>query len=145
MSCSTIANAHFGLYATNYNFASNNSLVNYHSHPTPVGHDLPDGQMGSLDYDPAHAYPGCQGYFEWEGEVKTARRNCWGCGATNEYRYRVEPIVEGTNAGGHMDVVSTPELANLGHLVYQMNNKLVFLEKRLVEEEQKVAELEVIN
>ena len=94
-----------------------------------MGHDLPDGQMGSLDYDPAHTYPGCQGYFEWEGEVKTARRNCWGCGAVNEYWYQVEPIVEGTNAGGHMDVASTPKLANLGHLVYQMNNKLAFLEK----------------
>ena len=110
-----------------------------------MGHDLPNGQMGSLDYDPAHAYPGCQGYFEWEGEVKTARCNCWGCGATDEYRYWVEPIVEGTNTGGHMDVASTPELANLGYLVYQMNNKWSFLEKCLVEEEKKVAELEVIN
>ena len=124
MSRSTIADAHFGVYATDYNFASNNSLVNYHSHPIPVGHDLPEGQAASLNDDPAHAYPGCQGFFEWEGEVKTARRNCWGCGAQDEYCYHVEPIVEGTNTGGYMDVASTPELANLGHLVYQMNNKL---------------------
>ena len=101
--------------------------------------------MASLDYDPAHAYPGCQGYFEWEGEVKTAKRSCWGCGARDEYRYQVEPIVEGTNAGGHMEVASTPELANLGHLVYQLNNKVAFLEQRLGEEEKKVATLEVNN
>ena len=101
--------------------------------------------MASLDYDPAHAYPGCQGYFEWEGEVKTAKRSCWGCGARDEYCYQVEPIVEGTNAGGHMEVASTPELANLGHLVYQLNNKVAFLEQRLGQEEKKVAELEVIN
>ena len=101
--------------------------------------------MASLDYDPAHAYPGCQGYFEWEGEVKTAKHSCWGCGARDEYCYRVEPIVEGTNAGGHMEVASTPELANLGHLVYQLNNKVAFLEQRLGEEEKKVAGLEVIN
>ena len=101
--------------------------------------------MASLDYDPAHAYPRCQGYFEWEGEVKTAKRSCWGCGAWDEYRYRVEPIVEGTNAGGHMEVASTPELANLGHLVYQLNNKVAFLEQRLGEEEKKVAVLEVNN
>ena len=44
-----------------------------------------------------------------------------------------------------MDVASTPELANLGHLVYQLNNKLVFLECCLVDEEKKVVELEVIN
>ena len=145
MSRSTIADSHFGVYATDYNFTSNSSLVNFHSHPIPTGSDLPDGQMASLDYDPAHAYPGCQGYFEWEGEVKTAKRSCWGCGARDEYRYRVEPIVEGTNAGGHMDVASTPELANLGHLVYQLNNKVAFLEQRLGEEERKVATLEVNN
>ena len=45
------------------------------------------------------------------------KRSCWGCGARDEYHYQVEPIVEGTNAGGHMEVASTPELANLGHLV----------------------------
>ena len=101
--------------------------------------------MASLDYDPAHAYPGCQGYFEWEGEVKTAKRSCWGCDARDEYRYWVEPIVEGTNTGGHMEVASTPELANLGHLVYQLNNKVAFLERRLGEEEKKVATLEVNN
>ena len=102
MSHSTIADSHFGVYATDYNFTSNSSLVNFHSHPTPSSLDLPDGQMASLDYDLAHAYPGCQGYFEWEGEVKTAKHSCWGCGAQDEYRYWVEPIVEGTNAGGHM-------------------------------------------
>ena len=144
MSCSTIADSHFGVYATDYNFTSNSSLVNFHSHPTPSGLDLPDGQMASLDYDLAHAYPCCQGYFEWEGEVKTAKHSCWGCGARDEYRYRVEPIVEGTNAGGHMEVASTPELANLGHLVYQLNNKVAFLEQHLGQEK-KVAELEVIN
>ena len=101
--------------------------------------------MASLDYNPAHAYPGCQGYFEWEGEVKTAKRSCWGCGAQDEYHYQVEPIVEGTNTGGHMEVASTLELANLGHLVYQLNNKVAFLEQRLGQEEKKVAELEVIN
>ena len=101
--------------------------------------------MALLDYDPAHAYPGCQGYFEWEGEVKTAKHSCWGCGAQDKYHYQVEPIVEGTNAGGHMEVASTPELANLGHLVYQLNNKVAFLEQRLGQEEKKVAELEVIN
>ena len=145
MSCSTIADSHFGVYTTDYNFTSNSSLVNFHSHPIPTGSDLPEGQMASLDYDPAHAYPGCQGYFEWEGEVKTAKHSCWGCGARDEYHYRVEPIVEGTNAGGHMEVASTPELANLGHLVYQLNNKVAFLEQRLGEEEKKVATLEVNN
>ena len=94
-----------------------------------------------MDYDPAHAYPGCQGYFEWEGEVKTAKCSCWGCRARDEYRYRVEPIVEGTNASGHVEVASTPELVNLGHLVYQLNNKVAFLEQRLGQEEKKVAEL----
>ena len=44
-----------------------------------------------------------------------------------------------------MEVASTPELANLGHLVYQLNNKVAFLEQRLGQEEKKVAELEVIN
>ena len=145
MSRSTIADSHFGVYATDYNFTSNSSLVNFHSHPLPTGSDLPEGQMASLDYDPAHAYPGCQGYSEWEGEVKTAKCSCWGCSAWDEYRYRVEPIVEGTNASGHMEVASTPELANLGHLVYQLNNKVAFLEQRLGQEEKKVAELEVIN
>ena len=43
-----------------------------------------------------------------------------------------------------MEVASTPELANLGHLVYQLNNKVAFLESRLGQEK-KVAELEVIN
>ena len=100
MSRSTIADSHFGVYATDYNFMSNSSLVNFHSHPLPTGSDLPQGQMASLDYDPAHAYPGCQGYFEWEGEVKTAKCSCWGCGARDEYCYRVEPIVEGTNVSG---------------------------------------------
>ena len=76
-----------------------------------------------------------------------SHKNCTltGCGARDEYRYRVEPIVEGTNAGGHMEVASTPELANLGHLVYQLNNKVAFLEQRLGQEEKKVADLEVIN
>ena len=101
--------------------------------------------MASLDYNSAHAYPGCQGYFEWEGEVKTAKCSCWDCGARDEYRYQVEPIVEGTNASGHMEVASTPELANLGHLVYQLNNKVAFLEQCLGEEEKKVAVLEVNN
>ena len=110
-----------------------------------MGHDLPNGQMNSLDYNPVHAFPGCQGYFEWEGEVKTAKCSCWGCGAKDKYHYRVEPIVEGTNTGGYMECASTPELANLGHLVYQLNNKLVFVERCLVDEEKKVAELEVIN
>ena len=87
MSRLTIADSHFGVYATDYNFTNNSSLVNFHSHPIPTGSDLPEGQMASLDYDPAHAYPGCQGYFEWEGEVKTAKRSCWGCGAQDEYRY----------------------------------------------------------
>ena len=145
MSRSTIAESHFGVYATDYNFTNNSSLVNFHSHPLPTSSDLPKGQMASLDYDPAHAYPGCQGYFEWEGEVKTAKRSCWGCGARDEYHYWVKPIVEGTNAGGHMEVASTPELVNLGHLVYQLNNKVAFLEQRLGQEEKKVAELEVIN
>ena len=77
--------------------------------------------------------------------MKTAKRSCWGCGARDEYRYRVEPIVEGTNAGGHMEVASTPELVNLGHLVYQLNNKVAFLEQRLGQEEKKVADLEVNN
>ena len=128
ISCSTITDSHFGLYATDYNFTNNESLVWPHLHPTPVGHDLPDSQMNSLDYNPAHAFPGCQGYFEWEGEVKTAKRSCWGCGAKDEYRYRVEPIVGGTNAGCYMECASTLELANLGHLVYQLNNKVVFFE-----------------
>ena len=145
MSRSTIANSHFGLYTTNYNFTNNNSLVKPHSHPTPVGHDLLDGQLNSLDYNPAHAFPGCQGYFEWEGEVKMAKHSCWGCGAKDEYRYCVEPMVEGTNAGGYMEAASTPKLANLGHLVYQLNNKLVFFKRCLADEEKKVAELEVIN
>ena len=57
----------------------------------------------------------------------------------------MEPIVEGTNAGGYMECASTPKLANLGHLVYQLNNKLVFFERQLADEEKKVAELEVIN
>ena len=78
-------------------------------------------------------------------KVKTAKCSCWGCGAQDEYRYRVEPIVEGTNAGGHMEVTSTPKLANLGHLVYQLNNKVAFLEQHLGEEEKKVAVLEVNN
>ena len=43
-----------------------------------------------------------------------------------------------------MEVASTPELANLGHLVYQLNNKVAFLEQRLGEEK-KVATLEVNN
>ena len=77
--------------------------------------------------------------------MKTAKCSCWGCGAQDEYCYQVEPIVEGTNAGGHTEVASTPELANLGHLVYQLNNKLAFLEQCLGQEEKKVAELEVIN
>ena len=68
-----------------------------------------------------------------------------GLWAKDEYCYQVEPIVEGTNAGGYMDAASTPKLANLGHLVYQLNNKLVFFECRLADEEKKVAELEVIN
>ena len=53
--------------------------------------------------------------------------------------------MEGTNADGYMEVASTLELANLGHLVYQLNNKVAFLEQRLGQEEKKVAELEVIN
>ena len=57
-----------------------------------------------------------------------AKRSCWGCGTKDEYCYRVEPIVEGTNAGGCMEAASTPKLANLGHLVYQLNNKLAFFE-----------------
>ena len=145
MSRSTITDSHFGLYATDYNFTNNESLVCPHLHPTPVVHDLPNGQLNSLDYNPAHAFPGCQGYFEWEGEVKTAKCSCWGCGAKGKYRYRVEPIVEGTNAGGYMECASTQELANLGHLVYQLNDKLVFFECCLADEEKKVAELEVIN
>ena len=44
-----------------------------------------------------------------------------------------------------MEVASTPELANLGHLVYQLNNKVAFLEQRLGQEEKKVADLEVTN
>ena len=52
--------------------------------------------------------------------------------------------MEGTNTGGHMEVASTLELANLGHLVYQLNNKVAFLEQRLGQEEKKVVELEVI-
>ena len=53
--------------------------------------------------------------------------------------------MEGTNAGGHMEVASTPELANLGHLVYQLNNKVAFLEQCLGQEEKKVVDLEVNN
>ena len=118
MSHSTIADSHFGVYVTDYNFTNNDSLVQPHSHPTPIGHDLPDGQLNSLDYNLAHAFPGCQGYFEWEGKVKMAKRSCWGCSVKDKYCYRVEPIIKGSNAGGYMDVASTPELANLGHLVY---------------------------
>ena len=51
-----------------------------------------------------------------------AKCSCWSCGAKDEYCYHVEPIVEGTNAGGYMNAASTPELANLGHLVYQPKN-----------------------
>ena len=36
MSHSTIADSHFGIYATDYNFTSNSSLVNFHSHPIPT-------------------------------------------------------------------------------------------------------------
>ena len=53
--------------------------------------------------------------------------------------------MEGTNASGYLEATSTPELANLGHLVYQLNNKVAFLEQRLCSEEKKVADLEVIN
>ena len=59
MSRSTIADSHFGVYAMDYNFTSNSSLVNFHSHLILTGSDLPEGQIASLDYDPAHAYPGC--------------------------------------------------------------------------------------
>ena len=47
--------------------------------------------------------------------------------------------------GLYLEAASTPELANLGHLVYQLNNKVAFLEQCLGSEEKKVAKLEVIN
>ena len=58
---------------------------------------------------------------------------------------RTNTVTGWTNAGGHMECASTPELANLGHLVYQLNSKLAFFECCLADEEKKVAELEVIN
>ena len=70
----------------------------------------------------------------WKQEISPGKQISW-----------QEPIVEGTNASGYLEAASTPKLANLGHLVYQLNNKVAFLEQRLGSEEKKVAELEVIN
>ena len=128
-----------------YNSNNNASLVSEDVCPVAIGQDLTDGQMNSLDFTPAHASPTCQGFFEWEGEVKSAKHSCWGCGAEDVYHYKVEPIVEGTNCGTPLNTVSTPELAQVKHLMYEQQNHLLTLEKELKEEKVKVLQLEVNN
>ena len=63
----------------------------------------------------------------------------------NIYHYKVEPIVEGTNCGAPLNTVSTPELAQVKHMMYEQQNQLLSLEKELKEEKAKVLQLEVNN
>ena len=145
MSCVSVSRSSFGHYTTNFNYYSNESLVSEDVCPVAIGCELIEGQMNSLDFTPAHASPTCQGFFEWEGEVKSAKRSCWGCGAEDVYHYKVEPIVEGTNCGAPLNAASTPELAQVKHMMYEQQNRLLSLEKELKDEKAKVAQLEVIN
>ena len=85
MSCVSVGGSFFGHYTTDFNYYNNASLVSGGFCPVAIGCDLMEGQMNSLDFLPAHASPTCQGFFEWEGEVKSAKRSCWGCGAEDVY------------------------------------------------------------
>ena len=145
MSCVSVGGSSFGHYATNYSYYNNASLVSENVCPVAIGQELTEGQMNSLDFLPAHASPTCHGFFEWEGEVKSTKCSCWGCGAEDVYHYRVEPIVEGTNCGAPLNAVSTPKLAQVKHMMYKQQNCLLTLEKELKEEKAKVLQLEVNN
>ena len=59
--------------------------------------------------------------------------------------YRMEPIVEGTNYGAPLNAASTPELAQVKHMMYEQQSHLLALEKELKEEKAKVSQLEVNN
>ena len=145
MSHVSIGNSSFGHYATNYNYFNNESLVSETACPTAVGREANNPQFNNIDFLPQHASLTCAGFFEWEGEVKSAKWTCWGCGAEDIYRYRVEPIMEGTNCGVPLNAVSTPELAQVKHMMYEQQNRLLTLEKELKKEKAKVSQLEVNN
>ena len=75
-------------------------------------------QINNIDFRPAHASDSCEGFFEWEGEIKSAKWSCWGCGAVDVYHYKVEPIVEGTTCGALLNAASTSELVQVKHMLY---------------------------
>ena len=125
MSRVSIGGSSFGHYATNFNYYNNASLVSEDVCPMAIGQELTDEQMNSLDFFPAHTSPTCQGFFEWEGEVKSAKHSCWGCGAKDVYHYKVEPIVEGTNCGVPLNAASTPELVQVKHMMYEQQSCLL--------------------
>ena len=141
MSQVSVGNSSFGHYATNYNYYTNESLVSENVQPFAIGRELIDGQTNNINFHPTHAYDSCEGFFEWEGEVKTAKQSCWGCGAVDTYVYKVEPIVD--NCGAPLNTASTPELAQVKHMLYEQNNRLLVMEKELKEKKAKVAKLEV--
>ena len=111
--------------------------------PSAIGRDLTSFQINNIDFHLAHTSDSCEGFFEWEGEIKSAKWSCWGCGAVDVYHYKVEPIVEGTTCGAPLGAVSTPELAQVKHMLYEQNNHLLVMGKELKEEKVKVVKLEV--
>ena len=109
MSCVSVGNSPFSHYATNYDYYNNESLVSEDICPVAIGRELIDGQINNINFHPTHASDSCEGFFEWEGEIKSTKRSCWGCGAVDVYHYKVEPIVEGTNCGAPLNTVSMSE------------------------------------
>ena len=53
--------------------------------------------------------------------------------------------MEGTNCGAPLNAVSTPELAQVKHMMYEQQSRLLTLEKELKEEKANVFQLEVNN
>ena len=143
MSQVSVGNFSFGHYVTNYDYYNNASLVSEDVCPVVIGRELINFQINDINFHPIHTSPTCGGFFEWEGEVKSAKQTCWGCGIIDIYHYKVEPILEGTNCGAPLNTASTLELVQVKHMLYEQNNQLMAMEKELKEEKIKVAKLEV--
>ena len=143
MSHASVGSSSFSHYATNYDYYNNKSLVSEDVCPVVIGRELIDGKINNINFHPTHTSDSCEGFFEWEGKIKSAKWSCWGCGAVDTCVYKVEPIVEGTNCGAPLNAASTPELAQVKHMLYEQNSCLLALEKELKEEKAKVAKLEV--
>ena len=76
MSCVSVGRSAFGHYAANYNYLNNESLVSEDVCPVVIGRELTNGQINNINFHPAHASDSCKGFFEWEGEIKSAKQSC---------------------------------------------------------------------